>query len=411
MDITFTPEEERFRARAREWIEASKPADPPAENDIRARREFDLAWQRKMYDAGWAGISWPKEYGGRGASLMEQLIWYEEFARAGAHEPSTLFVGLNHGGPTLIACGSEAQKSFHLPRILRGEVVWCQGFSEPGAGSDLAGLSTRAVVDGDDLVVSGQKIWTSFAQIAEFQELLVRTDPDAPKHKGITWVICPMDTPGIEIRPIRTMCGHQDFCEVFYDEVRIPRANVVGQINDGWRVAMSTLSFERGTAFLSEQVRITRMVDELIELARHTPLGGLVAGDAAGVKRALDDDDVARRLALLRAEVEALRAMTYRSVSRTARTGVPSSEASLIRLFFSELQQRVHGLAMEILGPQILEWDAEEVPATAQAGEKRKRMRETWVFRYLLSFSSTIAAGSKDIQRNIIGERVLGLPR
>ena len=411
MDITFTPEEERFRARAREWIAANKPADPPIENDLKARRDFDLAWQKKMFDAGWAGISWPKEYGGRGASLMEQLIWYEEFASAGAHEPSTLFVGLNHGGPTLIACGSEAQKSFHLPRILGGETVWCQRFSEPGAGSDLGSLSTRAVVDGDDLVVTGQKIWTSFANIAEFQELLVRTDPDAPKHKGISWVICPMDAKGIDIRPIRTMAGHQDFCEVFYDEVRIPRANVVGQINDGWRVAMSTLSFERGTAFLSEQVRLTRMVGELIELAKQTPLGGAAASDGDTAKRTIDDSDIGRRLALLRAEVEALRSMTYRSVSRTARTGVPSSEASLIRIFFSELQQRVHALAMEILGPQILEWDVAEQPVTTALGAKRRRIRETWVFRWLLSFSSTIAAGSKDIQRNIIGERVLGLPR
>jgi alkylation response protein AidB-like acyl-CoA dehydrogenase len=411
MDITFTPEEERFRARAREWIEANKPTEPPAENDLKARRDFDLAWQNKMYEAGWAGISWPKEYGGRGASLMEQLIWYEEFASAGAHEPSTLFVGLNHGGPTLIACGNEAQKSFHLPRILRGETVWCQGFSEPGAGSDLGGLSTRGVIDGDDIVVSGQKIWTSFANIAEFQELLVRTDPDAPKHKGISWVICPMDAKGMEIRPIRTMAGHQDFCEVFYDEVRIPRANVVGQLNDGWRVAMSTLSFERGTAFLSEQVRLTRMVGELIELARQTPLGGAAASAGDQATRTIDDADIGRRLAQMRAEVEALRAMTYRSVSRTARTGVPSSEASLIRIFFSELQQRVHALAMEILGPQILEWDADEQPVTTALGTRRRRIRETWVFRWLLSFSSTIAAGSKDIQRNIIGERVLGLPR
>jgi alkylation response protein AidB-like acyl-CoA dehydrogenase len=411
MDITFSPEEERFRAQARAWIEANKPTDPPPENDIRARREFDLAWQRRMYDAGWAGISWPKEYGGRGASLMEQLIWYEEFARAGAHEPSTLFVGLNHGGPTLIACGSEEQKSHHLPRILRGDVVWCQGFSEPGAGSDLGGLSTRAVVDGDDLVVNGQKIWTSFAQIAELQELLVRTDPDAPKHKGISWVICPMDAKGITIRPIRTMAGHQDFCEVFYDDVRIPRANVVGKINDGWRVAMSTLSFERGTAFLSEQVRLTRMVGELVELARETPFGA-GADDAVLARRvALDDDEIARRLATARAEVEALRSMTYRSVSRTARTGMPSAEASLIRLFFSELQQRVHALAMEILGPSILEWDATESPAAGDAAGRRRRVRETWVFRWLLAFSSTIAAGSKDIQRNIIGDRVLGLPR
>jgi alkylation response protein AidB-like acyl-CoA dehydrogenase len=408
MDINFTPEEERFRAQARAWLAEHAPEHQPPEHDLKARREFDLAWQRTLYDAGYAGISWPKQYGGRGASLMEQLIWYEEFARSGAHDPSTLFVGLNHGGPTLIARGSEEQKAFHLPKILRGEVVWCQGFSEPGAGSDLGGLSTRAVIDGDDLVVTGQKIWTSFAQIAEYQELLVRTDPDAPKHKGITWVICPMGLPGMEIREIRTMAGGSDFCEVFYDEVRIPRANVVGALNDGWNVAMSTLSFERGTAFLSEQVRLTRLVDQLIDMARQTPMGGAPRGAGPSGTSALADDEVARRLALLRAEVEALRSMTYRSVSRTARTGVPSSEASLIRLFFSELQQRVYGLAMEILGPQVLAWDADGSPARVSP---RQASAASWVTQWLVAFSSTIAAGSKDIQRNIIGDRILGLPR
>src|SRR5215470_3956037 len=402
MDITFTPEEERFRAEARAWLAKNAPKTQPPEHDLKARSEFDRAWQRTLFEAGYAGISWPKEYGGRGASLMEQLIWYEEFARSGAHEPSTLFVGLNHGGPTLIARGSEAQKAFHLPKILRGEVIWCQGFSEPGAGSDLAGLSTRAVIDGDDLVVTGQKIWTSFAQIAEYQELLVRTDPDAPKHKGITWVICPMGLPGMEIREIKTMAGGSDFCEVFYDEVRIPRANIVGALNDGWNVAMSTLSFERGTAFLSEQVRLTRLVDQLIDMAGTTPVGDWSATTA------LADDEIARRLALLRAEVEALRSMTYRSVSRTARTGVPSSEASLIRLFFSELQQRVFALAMEVLGPQILAWDAGGSPARVTA---QHASPASWVSHYLTAFASTIAAGSKDIQRNIIGDRILGLPR
>lgn len=402
MDITFTAEEERFRADARAWLAENAPKSQPPEHDLRVRREFDLVWQRILFEAGYAGISWPKEYGGRGASLMEQLIWYEEFARSGAHEPSTLFVGLNHGGPTLIARGSEEQKAFHLPKILRGDVIWCQGFSEPGAGSDLGGLSTRAVIDGDDLVVTGQKIWTSFAQIAEYQELLVRTDPDAPKHKGITWVICPMGLPGMEIREIKTMAGGSDFCEVFYDEVRIPRANIVGQLNDGWNVAMSTLSFERGTAFLSEQVRLTRLVDQLIDMARTTPEG------ASSATAALADDEIARRLALLRAEVEALRSMTYRSVSRTARTGVPSSEASLIRLFFSELQQRVFALAMEVLGPQILTWDAHGSPARVSA---QHASPASWVNHYLIAFASTIAAGSKDIQRNIIGDRILGLPR
>ncbi|MBM4269172.1 MAG: acyl-CoA dehydrogenase [Deltaproteobacteria bacterium] len=398
MDIRFTPAEERFRAEARAWIEANKPTDLPDSRDLAVRRDFDVAWQRKLHDAGWAGISWPKEYGGRGATLIEQLIWFEEFARADAPEPATLFVGLNHGGPTLIACGTDEQKAEHLPRILRGDTVWCQGFSEPNAGSDLAGLQTRAVFDGDDLVVTGQKIWTSFANIAEWQELLVRTDPEAPKHKGITWVICPMDAKGIEIRPIRTMSGHDEFCEVFYDEVRIPRRNVVGRINDGWRVAMSTLSFERGTAFLAHQVRLCRMVEDLASLARVTPL-------ATGA--ALDDVEIARRIARLRAEVEALRSMTYRSVSKTARTGVPSAEASIIRLFFSELQQRVAALATEILGVDLLDLD----PAGSRGRSDADPVRGEWAWRFLAAFSSTIAAGSKDIQRNIIGERVLGLPR
>ncbi len=395
MDLDFTPAEERFREEARAWLEANKPTEEQRGEDPRERRDFDKAWQRKMFDDGWAGINWPVEFGGRGASLMEQVIWYEEFARAEAPEPTTLFVGLKHGGPTLMACGTEEQKAFHLPKILRGEVLWCQGFSEPGAGSDLAGLQTKAVIDGDDLVVSGQKIWTSFGNIADYQELLVRTDPDAPKHKGISWVICPMGLPGMDVRPIRTIAGHEEFCEVFYDEVRIPRANIVGPINQGWKVAMSTLSFERGTAFLAEQVRLARVVDELVELARTTPLA-----NASQRQVALEDDEVARRLARFRAEVEALRAMTYRSVSRTARTGMPSAEASLIRLFFSELQQRVYALAMEILGPSAMDLEAE--------GESAKG---SWIFHYLLAYSSTIAAGTKEIQRNIIGERILGLPR
>jgi len=379
VEIRFSPAEEAFRAEARAWLEANMPRTPrPA--DLRARADYDLGWQRRMHDGGWAGIAWPHAYGGRGATLMEQLIWYEEYARAGAPDISTLFVGLNHAGPTLIACGSEAQKAYHLPRILRGDVIWCQGFSEPNAGSDLASLQTRAVIDGDHLVVTGQKIWTSFAHIAEFQELLVRTDPDAPRHRGITWVICPMSTPGIEIRPITTLTGGSDFAEVFYDAVRIPLANVVGQLNDGWRVAMATLSFERGTAFLSEQVRIARRVDELVAVARRS---GATA-----------DHEIARRLARAQAEVDAMRAMSYRSISHAARTGVPGAEASLIRLFFSELVQRIDVLAMDIAGPAAVEDPAARVTES-----------------YLAGLSQTIGGGTKDIQRNIIGDRFLGLPR
>ncbi len=395
METRFSDAEEAFRTEARAWLEANVPRGPrPEIADLAARRAYDMAWQRRMYDAGWAGISWPAEYGGRGATLMEQLVWYEEYARVGAPEVTTGFVGLKHAGPTLIACGSEAQKAFHLPRILRGDVVWCQGFSEPNAGSDLASLQTRGDIDGDHLVVNGQKIWTSFGHVAEFQELLVRTDPAAARpHAGITWVICPMDAPGIEIRPIKTLAGNSDFCEVFYDNVRIPLANVVGTLNDGWRVAMATLSFERGTAFMSEQVRQARRLDELVEVARRT------AGPD-GRRPAIDDDEIARRLALAAAEVEAMRAMTYRSLSLAARTGMPGAEASLIRLFFSELVQRIDALAMDILGSDALcGFDAAGAPG------------EGWSERYLTGLSQTIGGGTKEIQRNIIGERVLGLPR
>jgi len=384
--LRFSPAEEAFRAEARAWLEANMPRTPRP-TELGARAAYDQAWQRRMYDSGWAGIAWPRAHGGRGATLMEQLVWCEEYARAGAPDISTLFVGLNHAGPTLVACGSEEQKAAHLPPILRGEVIWCQGFSEPNAGSDLASLQTRAAVEGDFLVVSGQKVWTSFAHVAQFQELLVRTDPEAPRHRGITWVICPMDAPGIEIRPITTLTGESDFCEVFYDHVKIPLRNVVGQLNDGWRVAMATLSFERGTAFLAEQVRLSRRVDELVALARATPGPG-------GRRRAIDDDEIARRLARARAEVDALRAMTYRSVSLAARTGVPGAEASMIRLFFSELVQRIDLLAMDVQGAPAV-----EAPASH------------WTELYLAGLSQTIGGGTKDIQRNIIGERGLGLPR
>jgi alkylation response protein AidB-like acyl-CoA dehydrogenase len=324
---------------------------------------------------------------------MEQLVWYEEYARVGAPDITTGFVGLKHAGPTLIACGSDEQKAFHLPKILRGDVVWCQGFSEPNAGSDLANLQTRAVIAGDELIVTGQKIWTSFGQIAQFQELLVRTDPNAPKHKGITWVICPMGLPGMDVRPIKTLAGNRDFCEVFYEDVRIPLRNVVGNVNDGWRVAMATLSFERGTAFMSEQVRLARRLDELVAVARGTP-------GPSGKARAIDDDEIARRLARAKAEVEAMRAMTYRSLSLAARTGMPGPEASMIRLFFSELIQRVDALALEIIGQ----------PAIASFAADGSSL-DPWGERYLTGLSQTIGGGTKEIQRNIIGERGLGLPR
>lgn len=393
MNLDLTAEEQAFREEARTWLRDNLPTEPrPPEGQ--EMREFDLAWQRTLYDGGWAGISWPSEYGGRGLNDIQQMIWYEEFAKA--DPPFTLnnsctFVGNLHGGPTLIACGDEAQKSEHLPRILRGEEVWCQGFSEPGAGSDLASLSTRAEIDGDELVVNGQKTWTSYAHVADVQELLVRTDPSAPKHKGITWVICDMRTPGIEIREIRTMSHVTDFCEVFYDDVRIPLSNVVGGLNNGWRTAMSTLSFERGTAFMADQVELAATVERLIDEAR-TRTG------PDGRRPALQDDELARRLSLARAEVAALRAMTITGISRNARTGVPGPEGSMIRLFHGELHKRVYQLALDVIGDDALR-------LTPVDGEG------VWTGPYLQSFAYTIGGGTTDIQRNIVGERVLGLPR
>jgi alkylation response protein AidB-like acyl-CoA dehydrogenase len=388
MDLSFSADDLEFRATTRDWLRENFPNEPRP-NDGPGMRDYDLAWQRTQWDAGRAGVAWPKEYQGLGLPLLQQLIWLEECARIGQPEIDSRFVGLNHAGPTLIANGTEEQKAFHLPKILSGELLWCQGFSEPGSGSDLASLRTTGVVDGDDLVVNGQKIWTSFADLATYQELLVRTDPDAPKHRGLTWVICDMRFPGIDIRPIKTLDGLSHFCEVFYDDVRIPLSNVVGTVNDGWRVAMSTLSFERGTAFTAGQVQLSVIIETLIKLAEEGP-------GQTGRSRAIDDDEIASQLATLRAEVTALRALTYTNATRSVGQAQPGPEGSMVKLFYTELRQRVMRLAIEILGP---------------GSGLRGVTDATWDEQYLESYADTIGGGTSEIQRNIIGERVLGLPR
>jgi len=387
MQLAFSAEEEQFRAQVRDWIRTNKPRKPSPLH-APALREYDLDWQRRQFEGGWAGIAWPKEYGGLGLSLTRQLIWYEEYAKAGAPFIGTCFVGILHGGPTLIVRGNEEQKSYHLPKILRGEVVWCQGFSEPSAGSDLGSLRTRAHIDGDHLVVNGQKVWTSYADVADWQELLVRTDPEAPKHKGITWVICNMKTPGITVRPIKMLDGRAEFCEVFYDNVRIPLKNVVGKVNDGWNVAMSTLSFERGSAFILDQVELGVHLQHLIDLAKDTR--GLDG------RPLIQNDAIAEKLATMKAEVTALRAMTYATVSRSLNTDQPGLEGSLIRVFYTNVQHRMYQLAMEMQG---------------NAAIKLHPTEPGWTRSYLYSFASTIAAGAVQIQRNIIAERILGMPR
>jgi alkylation response protein AidB-like acyl-CoA dehydrogenase len=390
MDLDFSADDHAFRDEARTWLRENVPRERRPEGG-KAMRDFDFEWQHRQFSGGWAGISWPAEYGGRNLSLMQQLIWYEEFAGAGAPPVGINFVGLSHAGPTLIARGSEEQKARHLPAILRGETIWCQGFSEPGAGSDLASLRTKAVIDGDELVVTGSKIWTSYAQHASVQELLVRTDPQAAKHRGITWVIGDMNAPGVQIRPIKNLVGIEDFCEVFYDDVRLPLSNVVGDIDNGWSVAMSTLSFERGTAFMADIVELSRTVTELVALAREVP-----RWDGHG--HAYDDDHVRVELAQLRAEVDALRSLNYATVSRVRREGRPGPEASIVRLYYGLLSQRIYDLALDIAGPQCSS-AAPDSPAAR------------WVRGYFNAFRATIAAGTKDIQRSIIGERMLGLPK
>jgi alkylation response protein AidB-like acyl-CoA dehydrogenase len=391
MKFVVTAQEKQFRDEVRAWLTDNVPREklPPITFDGAEHRAFLLAWQKCQHDAGWAGIDWPTQYGGRGLSIQEQVIWFEEYARAGGPHAGGLFPALKHAGPTLILRGSEAQKRFHLPRILQGEAVWCQGFSEPGAGSDLAGLRCRGTIDGDHIVVNGSKIWTSFAQFADYQELLVRTDADSVKHRGISWVICDMRTPGITIRQIKAIDGEYHNCEVFYDDVRIPLANVVGDVGAGWSVAMSTLSFERGTAFMQVQLEQARAVEELIRLAAERV--------GANGRPLIDDEALAERLARLRGEVAAARAMIYMTASRGLHQDSPGPEGTFVPLFFAELSQRVQAAAMDILGPDSLYYDVHDM--------------ETWSHKYLRSLANTILGGTSEIRRNIIGERVLGLPR
>ncbi|WLQ35507.1 acyl-CoA dehydrogenase [Streptomyces castrisilvae] len=383
MDLAYTQEEREFRARLREWLAAVLPGLPPRPDpaDWPGRRAYDAGWQRLLYDAGYAGLHWPADAGGRGATPTQHLIFLEETERAGAPYVGANFVGLLHAGPTIAAEGSPEQRARWLPPVLRGDEMWCQGFSEPGAGSDLAALRTRAVRDGDAYVVSGQKIWTSHAEVADWCELLVRTDAAAPKHRGISWLAMRMDAPGVTVRPLRTLAGSTEFAEVFLDEVRVPLAHRVGAENDGWRVTMVTLSFERGTAFVGEVVACRRTLDALAAEARRTGRW--------------DDPVLRRRLGRLAAEFQALWRLTQWNVSEAQRSGgVPGAGGSVFKLRYSHARQELYEAAAEVLG----------------AGDALDLDRE-WVRDRLSSLSYTIAAGTSQIQRNIVAERILGLPK
>ncbi|MFW3461371.1 acyl-CoA dehydrogenase [Streptomyces microflavus] len=382
MDLTYTEAEEEFRRRLGEWLAAVLPGLPPkpSPDDWPARRAYDTTWQRMLYDAGYAGLHWPEDAGGQGATPTQHLIFLEETEKAGAPYVGANFVGLLHAGPTVAAEGTAEQRARWLPPVLRGDEIWCQGFSEPDAGSDLAALRTRAVLDGDDYVVSGSKIWTSHAEVADWCELLVRTDPDAPKHRGISWLAMPMDAPGITVRPLRTLAGSTEFAEVFLDEVRVPVRNRVGAENDGWRVTMVTLSFERGTAFVGEVVACRRTLDALAAEARRNGKW--------------DDAVLRRRLGRLNAEFRALWRLTQWNVAESERTGgVPGIGGSVFKLRYSRTRQELYEAAAEVLGADAFDLDGE------------------WALDRLSSLSYTIAAGTSQIQRNIVAERILGLPK
>ncbi len=402
MDLRYSADDEAFRSEVRTWLSSAVPrhGPPPPTDDWPARRSYETGWQRELHDAGYAGLAWPAELGGRGLPVSQQLVYLEEYAAAGAPYIGVNFVGTMHAGPTLIAEGTDDQRRQHLPRILRGESVWCQGFSEPHAGSDLASLRTRAERFGDEYVVTGQKIWSTRAHVADYCELLVRTDPHAAKHKGITWLILDMHQPGVEVKQIRTIDGDSHFCEVFLDEARVPVANRVGAENDGWRVTNVTLRFERGTAFAQHIITLRSQVRKLVALAlAMAPSAGSGAGSGAGAVAAWDDPGLRRRLGGLDANVEALWRMTQMCISEADSTGAPSPLGSAVKLRYSELGQELAELAMRLTGRGVV---ATAAPDDAVA--------ET-VCDYLWSFQSTIAAGTSQIQRNLIAERILGMPK
>jgi alkylation response protein AidB-like acyl-CoA dehydrogenase len=362
MNLRDTPEEAGFRSRVREWLAANLPAEPGRE------------WSRRLYDAGFVGLSWPEEYGGRGESYSYEAIALEEFARAEAPTHVNV-IGLGMAGPTIMVHGTDEQRQRYLRRILSAEDVWCQGFSEPGAGSDLASVRTRVEPHGDHFLVNGQKVWSSFAQVADYCLLLGRSDPESRSHAGLTYVIADMHAPGVEVRPLRQLTGESEFNEIFFTDVEVPRENLLGDIGGGWQVAITTLLHERGTLGFALTGRLEIQVQKLIALAK---------------LHAADDPIIRDRVAQEWIELQALKLTNYRALTTLTQTGIPGPEASGSKLHWSEQNQRLTKLALEIL-------EGEDDPY--------------WRREQLRSRGNTIEAGTSEILRNIIAERVLGLPR
>jgi alkylation response protein AidB-like acyl-CoA dehydrogenase len=388
VDFRDSPEEAEFRAELQDWLQTNLPDDWSERPPHVGRWESDFArdWTSRLYRAGYAGLSWPKEYGGQGKPLPYQLIYLEEMARVDSPDHIGV-IGLGMAGPTLMAHGTAEQKSEHLPRILSGETIFCQGFSEPGTGSDLASVRTRAerTAGGDAFILNGQKVWSSYAHIADYCILLSRSDPDAPRHAGLTYLLVDMHSPGVEVRPLRQITGDPEFNEIFLTDVRVPASNVVGKVGEGWQVAMTTLLHERGTLGFALTARLDVAFQRLLGTARKT-------GSA-------DDPRVRDRIAQLYVDLQALRYTNYRSLATLMRTGVPGPEGSIAKLHWSETNQRLASLGLELLGPD------------AQLDGEGGFWAGYWQYQQLRSRGNTIEAGTSEILRNIVAERVLGLPR
>ena len=391
MDFDFSEKEEAFRKEVRAWLEANLPDDLRGRAFAASRADVEevrrlRAWQKRMSEAGYVGIDWPVEFGGRGATLTEQIVLFQEMARA----ESPQFVnrgGVSMLGPTLMKFGTAAQQKRFLPKILTADELWCQGFSEPNAGSDLANLQTRAVRDGDHFVVNGQKVWTSMAHVADWCFLLVRTDPAAPKHKGISFLLVDMKSPGITIRPLRQITGEAEFNEVFFDNVRVPVDNLVHKLNEGWAVALTTLAYERDLLTFIRHISLRNALHRLVQLAR-----------ARGAGR---DPILRQKIAGLWIGEQALQMNAYRSLTKILRGGAPGPEGSTSKLFWSQLDQELALTATELIGPysQIAEGSSWAVD------------HGQWEFYELLARGSGIRAGTSEILRNILAERVLGLAK
>ena len=389
MDLTYTPEQEAFRAELRSWLETNVP-DGPGPRDPAGRLEFLRDWQRTLAGARWAAPHWPSEYGGRGASIVEQLIYHEEMTLRRT-PPLLGAIGIGLLGPTLITHGTPAQKERFLPAMLDATHHWCQGFSEPNAGSDLASLKTRAELRDGVFVVNGRKIWTSGAQIANWLFALVRTDLDAPKHDGISFLLIDMTSRGIDVAPITQISGESEFCEVTFTDVEVPADNLVGALNRGWSIAHTTLGHERSTLFLGSTIRYERIVRELFGLAGEARYHG---------EPAIRDPEVRQELARALVDVSIMKYNGFRSLSAILRDGEPGPQSSIARLFVSLFEQRLHSTAMRLQGPQGL----------LSRGSPHVLEKGRWQRGYLRTRASTIGTGTAEIQRNIIAERVLGLP-